>query len=357
MSLSQDRDNNFNLLRAVAAMLVIVTHAFSVTGSGADPMISIFGTSMGSWAVDVFFVASGYLIAKSWDRRRSPITFLWARFLRIYPALWVNVTVTVIVVAIWFTDLSLTQFLTHLSTWKYLLENSTLLPVGVYTTLPGAFASPGQEGLVNLPLWTLPYELKMYLATLAIGWVGLLHRKAFLWALAGVLGLLYAQSIFTSAGEQAGAYQRLGFFFASGAVLYMHRDSIPLLRSVALVLVAVLLCSLLLPSVNLRLLLLGLATPYLVIFAALVPSGVIRRYNRLGDYSYGLYIYGFPVQQMLVVLAGGAMSVFSNAVSALAIAGACAALSWHLLESRALRIKLPEGLRTGFLGKPGIREG
>lgn len=91
-SLSQGRNNNLNLLRFIAASLVIYTHAFGVTGHGAaEPLVQLCGLSLGSWAVDVFFVVSGFLVTKSWYRREDLVGFLYARFMRIFPALWVAV--------------------------------------------------------------------------------------------------------------------------------------------------------------------------------------------------------------------------------------------------------------------------
>ncbi len=262
----------------------------------------------------MFFVTSGYLIAKSWDRRRAPGEFLWARFLRIYPALWVCVLFCVFVVGLYFTTLPTAEFLTHLSTWKFLLEDSTLMILGVYTTLPGVFAVNGNlEGSVNVPLWTLPYEIKMYLGLLVLGWTGLLYKRAD--PAADRRGRLrcYLWTVWANYHEHGlDIYARFIFFFASGTTLYLERDRLPLRWSVALVLIGLIVVSLALPERDWRGIVLDLCTPYLVVFMALVPAGFFRTYNKVGDYSYGLYIYGFPVQQSLMFLSGGEMSVLGN---------------------------------------------
>jgi len=337
------RDNNFNLLRLVAALLVLVTHSYGVTGFGDDePMLKIFGTSLGTFAVEVFFVTSGYLIAKSWDRRRAPLEFLWARFLRIYPALWVCVLFCVFVVGLYFTTLPAGEFLTHLSTWKFLLEDSTLMILGVYTTLPGVFAAGGSaEGSVNVPLWTLPYEIKMYLGLLVLGVTGLLYKRLIPPLLAVVAYGVYLWTVSANYHEHGlDIYARFIFFFACGTTLYLERDRIPLKWSIALVLIGVIVASLALPERDWRGIVLDLFTPYLVIFLALVPSGFFRAYNKVGDYSYGLYIYGFPVQQSLMALAGGdGMSMLNNLLGTVVVAGVLAVVSWHGLEKHALALK------------------
>jgi len=334
------RDNNFNLLRVVAALLVLITHSYGVTGFGKqEPMMSLFGTSLGTFAVEVFFVTSGYLIAKSWDRRRAPLEFLWARFLRIYPALWVCVFFCVFVVGLYFTRLPPMEFLTHISTIKFLLEDTTLLIKGVYTSLPETFAVNG-EGSVNVPLWTLPYELKMYFGLLLLGWTGLMYKRLIPPLLIVVAYGLYvwtAQNDYHEYGLDL--YARFVFFFAFGTTLYLERDRIPLRWSIALVLLGLIVASLALPERDWRGMVLDVCTPYLVIFFAMVPSGFFRAYNKVGDYSYGLYIYGFPVQMSLVALAGGTQSVAANLFGTIAVAGLLAVLSWHFLEKHALALK------------------
>jgi peptidoglycan/LPS O-acetylase OafA/YrhL len=82
----------------------------------------------------------------------------------------------------------------------------------------------------------------------------------------------------------------------------------------------------------------NLVLAYMLLFLAYVPSGFVRAYNRLGDYSYGLYIYAFPVQQTAVALFPGISPLRLILISA-PITVALAALSWHLVEKRALRLK------------------
>lgn len=338
----EGRDNNFNLLRVLAATLVILTHAYGLSGNEkAEPWKAMFDLSFGSWAVNIFFVSSGFLIAKSWDRGRWWPKFLWARFVRIYPALWVCVLLCVFGVGLIFTTLSVTEFLQHPETLKFLAKNMTLLK-GTFTSLPGVFTAQG-EGDVNVSLWTLPYEIKMYFALLALGLVGWLYKR---WLLLAIILLASAGYFWSIANAMQyplfAEYTRFIFFFFCGSYFYLMRDRIPLDWKIALSFVIFASATLMLSEIRLRTAALSLATPYLVIYLAYVPGGAIRAYNKLGDYSYGLYIYGAPVQHVLYAVIGGALSVTAYFLIAFAITLTFAVISWHALESRALQAPLPK---------------
>jgi peptidoglycan/LPS O-acetylase OafA/YrhL len=337
---AEGRDNNFNLMRVVAAALVILTHAFGFTGNGQfEPLKTTFGVSFGTWSVDVFFVASGFLIAKSWDTNQSIARFLWARFTRIYPALWACVAVCVFAIGWSFTTLSTRDYLQHTETLKFVVANSTLLPFGVFPSLPGTFAHQG--GNINVSLWTLPYELKMYLALLVLGKFRLLYVRGVVVAVILVAFTLHAWTFANGNSETPlASYSRFAFVFFSGTFFYLNRERIVLHPVAVMIALTCLGASLLMENVAFRALVLSLVTPYLVMYCAYVPAGPIRAYNRLGDYSYGLYIYGMPIQQTVLALAGGKMSVAANFSISLAFAIIAAVISWHVIEKRALRFGL-----------------
>ena len=334
----EGRENNFNLLRILAASLVVFSHAFGLTGHGdIEPLVVTFGISLGSWAVNIFFVSSGFLIAKSWDRNRSWKRFLWARFVRIYPALWVNVFFCVFVVGLIFTSYSWREYFFHMDTFKFIAENTTLLIKGVFPTLPGTFVGIA-SGSVNFPLWTLPYELRMYLLLLALGATGWLYRGGVVKTI--LMASLFIHVVTYVVGPKDGVaaeYARFIFFYFCGSYFYLERARIVLRGYISAAMVGGLALSILLIDVPLRTLVLSLATPYLALYFALVPGGLLREYRRVGDYSYGLYIYGAPVQMSLLALAGGSMAVTANFAFSWLLAGVLAVLSWHLVERKALK--------------------
>jgi len=347
--LSHGHDNNLNLLRFVAASLVLYTHAFATTGS-SDPMVRLCGISAGSFAVDIFFVISGFLVTKSWYRHRSLTEYLKARCLRIYPALWVAVLVCVFVVGPAFTQIPLKEYFSSLHTAKFLLENTTLLPKGVTITLPGVFAD-GHSHNVNTPLWTLPYELKMYLAVAAFSLAGVTLKRWFL-----PLVIVASFAVFLLSGPALidatdGALSRFVFFFFSGALMFRFAGSIPLRTHYAVAVAIIGLLAAIPADPEQRRYLLALSTPYLVMYLAFVPAGLIRQYNKLGDYSYGMYIYGFPVQQITVRLVDSHSTAINLAI-AFSVTLLLAALSWHLLESRALRFRAPADIMESRRRRP-----
>lgn len=342
-NLSRGRDNNLTLLRFLAASLVIFSHAFGITHHGDwEPLYQLCGLSLGSWAVDVFFVISGFLITKSWYRRQNVVEYLYARFMRIYPALWVAVGLCVFVVGPAFTSLPLRDYFTHIDTLKFLLENTTLLIKGVFTTLPGVFETHPSDS-VNSPLWTLPYELKMYLLLGACSLFGLTPRRFFLPLL---ISAAFAVFVIASLRLDADLIRhesmaRFIFFFFAGALFYVYRARILIRRAYLIAVLIVLVGVFCLPITHeLKRLSLALATPYLIIALAFGPAGVIRQFNRAGDYSYGLYIYGLPIQQVVLAMTGLEHALFNFAVSWV-LCLALAAASWHYLEERALKLAMP----------------
>ncbi len=134
-----DRNNNFNLLRILAVLLVVYSHSFPISGVDADPLERIVGFSFGHLAVDVFFVISGFLVTSSLLKRRSLRSFAEARALRIYPVLIVTAMACAFVLGPLQTDLPTATYLRDPRTWTYALQNCIAWPTGVRYHLPGVF--------------------------------------------------------------------------------------------------------------------------------------------------------------------------------------------------------------------------
>lgn len=338
------RDNNLNLIRFLAASAVIWTHAFGfLRYNSLEPVKHTFGIGAGDVAVDVFFVLSGFLVSKSLEGK-SPLQYLWARGARIYPALWISLVLTVAVVAFCFTPEPAVRFLRAHATTAYLLSNSTMLPgLGARLTLRHAFAHAGDT--FNVPLWTLPFELQMYGLLAVIGFtVGLRPHYAAAIALLAMISI--AMSKF--GGEHWMTIDRARFLclFFVGSLAYTLRRHIVLRGWIAAtLLVAIVIAVMLTHQYAIRQAALLFALPYLILWSAWVPGGVLRRWNRLGDYSYGMYIYGCPVQAALVAT-GVTRTVGGNFVIAMLVTLPIAMASWHLVEQRALKTRLPAVLQS-----------
>jgi len=329
------RDNNFNLLRFAAAFLVILSHSFVLSGGigTPEPPSSLIGVSFGTIGVYIFFTASGFLITMSYCARHDLLAFLWARALRIFPALVVCALLSAFVLGLAFTTIGTGSYLNLGSTYKYVLNNTILLPLGFQETLPGVFPSNPVPSVVNGSLWTLPIELRMYLIVALIGSVGLLRRGRLL-----SIGIALCLSSFLVAlliGSFKAPGLRLAMFFLAGVVFYLNRQ---LITTNSRVLIGLAIMAALSWETRLFGALAAIFLVYGSIWFAYVPAGWLRKFNTVGDYSYGLYIYAFPVQQGMVALhpgigPAGLFSMSFLATLLLAVA------SWHLIEKPALGLK------------------
>jgi len=334
------RDNNFNLLRFLAASAVLVSHSFVMaTGSTAnEPLRQTLDTTLGGIAVDIFFLTSGFLVSGSLARRKDVRSFATARALRIYPALIVAVSLTVLVVGLWFTSLTQANYFSSPQTWLYWVRNSTLI-TNVVHTLPGAFESNPRRFAVNSSLWTLPYELTMYLI-LALVWMGASKLRRDPSRLFGraivMLAMLSLTLQLLLVGVVSSSAMRLTAMFFVGSAMFVLRDRIPLTKRIFTVLLTTVLVSALNNSLFNHCY--PLVLPYLVFYLAYVPGGYLRRFNRIGDYSYGIYIYAWPVQQMTAALVPGVQPLEMFVLSFFATF-TLAVASWHLIEKPSLTMK------------------
>lgn len=342
-TLSTGRDNNLNLLRFTAATAVVYAHSFGVTSRTSSEMFySVYGIGLGDIGVDAFFVVSGFLVTKSFfakDLRH----FIWARIMRIFPALWVSSLLFVTAVGLFFSPLPATEFWSREDTISYLLKNATMLPgTGAQMDLPFAFDVVHRE--FNTSLWTLPQELQMYMLLCLLGIVGALRFPLILVgvALVGATGF---------AGDICGWFHLLDvdrarfiFLFFCGSSSYLFRDRVPMSRIYAAAGIAALVAVAIVTRNHvLHRLVLIAVLPFLTLWFGFVPGGRIRQFNRVGDYSYGIYILSCPVQFYLAdrhrdLSPWGLFALSMMVVMPLAI------ISWRYLESRALAMPLPQWL-------------
>jgi peptidoglycan/LPS O-acetylase OafA/YrhL len=336
---ARGRDNNFNLVRLFAAGLVLVSHSWPLTGTPGEPLERFAGFSLGHLGVDIFFVVSGFLVTGSLLARPLP-AFLRARALRIFPALAASAFGTALVVGPLVTALPLDRYIAAWDTWRFALQNSATWPFGVRWFLPGVFLGNPGGPAVNGALWSLPWELTMYTLLAALGALtpAARARGTLVLAIAGAAvaahGLNEALAI-TSRFELVQGFRLVALFFGA-ASLQCLAARVPLRAPLALAALAALVAAMGLGGA--WHLLYAPALSYLVLWTALVPGGVLRLYNRLGDYSYGFYLWQFPLQQWIVLRRPETTPpelVLYSAPAALAVA----ALSWHLVEAPALSRK------------------
>jgi peptidoglycan/LPS O-acetylase OafA/YrhL len=351
----QIEENNFNAIRLIAALSVLCSHSYGLTASGPDPISTLLPYDTGGGlAVSVFFIVSGYLVTKSAEKR-SIVEYITARALRILPALAV-VSVFDVILGVFLTALPLAAYVTNEATISHLL-NFRLFPTT--TGLPGVFTELHDPG-VNGSLWTLPVETTFYLLLPFLVVLGLLNRWVCLLALAAFTALYMwlTTTAGLSWGNQGGDIlptvpllwsTRLGAFFFAGACLYLWQDRVRMDGGAAVVATIVLFAAARSPLGFWALI--G-TLPYIIVWLALrAPLLAPRLLSRLGDISYGTYLFAFPVQQTIIHLSGMKIEPISLTLFTVLIVIPLAWMSFHFIERPALRLKRTVSQRRGLVGQ------
>lgn len=354
------RDNAFNFIRLFFALAVLVGHAH-VLGFGDSGDAFSIPIDLGGLAIAGFFALSGFLITRS-GRRTPFLRYWWHRILRIFPGFWVCLLVTAGVAGplLWYHRHGSLQG--YLATFDgplgYIRQNVTTdqRQMSIGDTLAGA-----PNGALNGSLWTLKYELVCYVLVAVLALIAVLRRARSVVLLMAAVGFGILCYDFVRSPREYGPLPDLintptgritvplgGTFilwyvvmlttaFLLGAVAELYREHVPVndvLGAVSLVLVVV--------AIQQDLPVLGpalLAYIYLLLWLGIRLPGVFRRVGRHNDYSYGVYIYAFLVQQMLAVFGVPRFGMLAYLGASVVVSLGVAMLSWHLVEKPALRLK------------------
>jgi peptidoglycan/LPS O-acetylase OafA/YrhL len=337
------RENNLNLLRLIAASAVLFSHAFDFHGEH-DWFHNYFGYSGGWLAVSLFFSMSGYLIYNSIMNSRSVLSFTVARCLRIFPGLIVMLLVTTILLGMFISTRQNSEFFADIQTWKYISGNAVLyLPS---YTLPGVFDGNMYKGVVNGSLWTLRFEFTCYILTLLFFVTGfyksnkrfLISVSVILLAYVGYIAFGIAtgrQGVVLFDGNSLSKLHRLYFAFFLG-VCYAKWEQWLSINPIA-VLVAWG-CCFLFHDTYLTSTLLIVSTFMTAFWLAALRGKVFSTARRIPDVSYGIYIYAFPIQQVIAQFFPQ-LHPIGNASVGLVLTIIPATLSWYLVEKPALKFK------------------
>lgn len=341
--------NSFHLTRFVFAVMVILTHCFTIDGT-PTPLNRLTGGQIneGTIAVDGFMVVSGFLITQSALRSRNCLRFLYKRVLRIWPALTCALFFTAFIVGGLAFSGTYAEYLRigQGGPVSYFLNWLTLNFRAEPWNISGVFTTNLSQG-VNVSLWTIKHEVSLYLLMALLMLLTLHRRRPVYLALYGVFAVLHVLYAFW--GVQLWHIPRVeawvlntwnydhttrtGMYFFLGATLYAYREYMPrrwYLAVTALALMAAGGFFGVLRAVYL------LAMPYLVYYLACAPLG--SGFGRFGDLSYGLYVYSYPVQQLIAHVWPGVPPMVNFAIT-LALMLPMAALSWRFIEKPALALK------------------
>lgn len=357
------RSNAIGLLRHVLASVVLVAHSWQVGFNAENPTVRFFSgqTQLGSLGVFGFFALSGFLVTGS-GVKLSAGRFMWHRVLRILPGLWVCLACCAFVIA---PIVAFAHGQGPLGFWRapdgpagYFTRN--LFASMEQVTISGLFADTpygnGHPTTFNAPMWSLRFELLCYLGVGVLCAFGILRRARWVVLL---LCMLFSAALITQTLRGAtlatpkpfpgiigpvplfGLFNVhelviLGFLFLFGAVLQLYKHRVPLHGSVAIVAAVVLVGSLRLGGF----LAVGLAAyAYLLLYAAVALPKRLDAIGRSWDYSYGIYIYGYPMQLVLASAGVYRLGLVGYTVLSMLATMVFAVPSWHLVEKRAMRLK------------------
>ena len=311
------KSSNINLMRFLAAILVIFCHSFYVAENRDDPLflLSDGQINFGGISVAIFFFLSGFYVTKSIYSGKSDIgLFIKKRCIRIFPQLWLVVLLSVFVLGTICTEVTLSDYFSDIHTYLYLL-NGVLIPVH---DLPGVFSNNIYGSTINGPLWTMPIEFFGYIVIAIFFWIdkknedngkqlrNVYHIMTVLTLLASIALLFVFSYIIKNVFLTT--VVRAWVFFVVGMEYYNMRDHIKLSISLASVFVVILLVAIKLPFYNFIMILLF---PYIILTIGIgikqitFDAGILKC-------SYEMYLVGWPVQQILTMISGGSMTPFCN---------------------------------------------
>ena len=334
------RHNHFQLIRLVCALGVLLSHS-QLVYSGKHIEWSIFGIRMDHFFVTIFFAVSGFLVCKSLLHRHDLKHYAIARSIRLLPALTVLLLMTVLVAGPLLTTVSLREYFFSELTWQYFL-NINLFNIHTQFELTEVFTSAPYPNNINASLWTLPLEVWLYALLAVFYCLALMLQERFskplsafllMAGIAAIVGLSVL-IVYTTQTRHDDSSTMLTFvcMFLTGAWLYIARGRITLRYRHALLLWGL---TLVLQSTWLLPACLAFSVAYSILIISYVPKGPFMRFNKFGDYSYGIYIYGFLIQQSTLQLWPQASFVSFVSVSSL-LTLFCASVSWHWLEKPCL---------------------
>lgn len=330
---SNGRDNNLDIVRFIAAILVILCHAFPIAlGEGVlDPLAALTNDqiSFGSFAVGIFFVYGGFLICKSMCRLQTAKAYFKARIIRIFPPLIAVTAVLALVVGPILTHLSIGQYFSSTGTYQYLLNGILVL----VHNLPGVFTENIYGQTVNGPLWTMPIEFICYIMCFVAYKCKLLNKKYMVFALlvfsAGCIGADILSGKIALLGPMI---RPMGLFFA-GMLYYVYKEYIPMNLWLCLLSLLGMVVSAVISVLPVTIF---IFFPYFFFYIGFASKIKFSNFAKYGEISYGMYLSAWPVQQILSqFLSGnnGKMNPYINFIITVPVAIAIGFLIFKGIES------------------------
>lgn len=334
--------NNFDFLRLIFAIFVIITHSYPLTGFPEVDFLTdltSYQLSFSHIGVKGFFVISGYLIFKSLLRSNSLFEFYKKRSLRLFPALFVVLLLTLLYVPFIY-DSNYGALLQNASFWTYLPNNFFLL--NLQHSISGVFETAPKLSAINGSLWTIPYEFGMYVLVSLLFFTRSKEKLT-----AGIVWLVFVLLGYLSFSPENSFHDfnyilhgksivDFGSFFFAGAVFATLKIKIN--RTTNMVAAGLFVLSIVAIVFHQYKYIQLITFPFCVLVFGLNSSPYINAIGeKIGDLSYGIYLYAFPVQQSLYHFFK--LDPVGLMLPSVVLASGFAFLSWHLIEKRALSLK------------------
>lgn len=326
------KENNLTFIRLIAALAVIYGHTPAiVAGTSADWVSRTTGYAfLGGVAVDLFFIISGFLVTAS-ILKNGLRSYLISRILRIFPALWVNLIVVTFLVGGLLTSLTASEYFTSSEVWNYFTGLAGAFR-GAYF-LPGVFSDHHSKA-VNGSIWSVLIEVWMYIGLALVYVCGLMRSRAIFNCFFFILiTATWSNNSWVPGFMSNATNLHVCLLFCIGSFLYINKKQIP--TSPYYLLISLFLAAITLGTDKFSY---GYVLVIVSFFCAACFYSQFSFMNKWGDYSYGVYLYGWPSQQLVVHLFPH-WSGFQNFLAASTLALICGVLSWHYIEKKAMRLK------------------
>lgn len=348
-----DRKNNsFDDIRFVLASLVLFGHSYALLygeGGQKDFITLMFNYQLGSgsFAVYMFFILSGFFMIQSLEANPSIINYSKSRILRIIPAFWLSLGLfSFIVIPIIFNSVNIFDFKDGSSLY-FFIKSATFHLFGYSWIIDGAFPNNIIAGGINGSMWTLKHEIALYFILPIIVWFTYNKRNLllmfFLFFL--VLALLNITSeiklfnipcckAWILGSNEYSSFVVFSAYFFSGVVIYKYKDLIIISKRYIIACIVLIVLGILYSKLKIILL---FTLPYLIIvFGSIFTK---RLFSKTGDYSYGMYIYAFPIQQVLIHFFKNELNAEILFISSFIVTLIFSIISWHFFEKKILRWK------------------
>ncbi len=337
---SKYRPSGFDYMRLILAVSVVICHTATIA-EGEKAGVAFFNGPFEPYfqmILPAFFALSGFLVSGSMERCKTLVTFLGLRVIRIYPALAVEVFLSALLIGPFVTELPLQAYFTDHRFWRYLVN----VTGHISFVLPGVFTHNPKPDIINWQLWTVPWELACYLTLTALILAGLKRNRYII--LVGI-GLVAAVAITKTVLSHGAGFSPLAghiwgldlvLYFLCGVAGYLFRDKLPWspVFGVASIIASALLLKfapggqyLALPLLVYATLFLGLSNPKRLSFMV------------MADFSYGIYLYGYAVQQFIAWAFPSTHVWYLNGLISLPVATLIGMGSWYLVEKPAMKLR------------------